>query len=211
MSVLVIPLCGSGCQQDSKQGQTIAEPPEVPPSRTLTLSDEQLVFLDWRGENPAGARVTEKRMIAGPGVEFDIYFPSNAPGSRSMDFVSSGEGGRGALIGADVRGYESFALNFTLVSINNSTEPELRRKLAVGAVIGPTATGQLSAWEPATLSLSPEEKTVTAKTLMRTERIYQIGFRVRMLNPGGWDSSGTMVTILVRPVEHAGFVPTPGR
>jgi len=183
------------------------KPADVPPSWILTLSEQQLVSLDWHSPNRTDARVKHKRVVAGPGVEFDIYFSSNSPGSRSLDFVSSGEGGRGTLVGADVRGYEAFALKLTLVCINGQSEPTLKQKLVAGAVIGPSSKGQLCTYEPVTLGLAAPEKTVIAKTPVSTGKIYQIGFHVHMLNPQDWDPSGSMVTLRVEPVEDGGAVP----
>src|SRR4030042_1235404 len=71
----------------------MGEPGQSRPGRILTLSEKQLVSLDWHSSNSSGARVKGKRVLAGQGVEFDIYFPGNNPGSCSLDFVSSGEGG----------------------------------------------------------------------------------------------------------------------
>jgi hypothetical protein len=140
-------------------------------------------------------------------VEFDIYFPSNSPGYRSVDYVSSGQGGRGTLLGADIRGYEAFALAFTLVSIDGQTAPELKEELVVGALIGPTATGKLVHYKPVTLGLGSSEKTAIAKTPVRTNKICQIGFHVRMLNPERWKPTGTNVILRVEPVKDAGAVP----
>ncbi len=110
-------------------------------------------------------------------------------------------------MGADIRGYETFVLKFTLVSINGQSEPELKQKLVVGAVIGPTSKGQLSTYEPVTLSLAASEKTVIAKTPVSTDKIYQIGFHVHMLNPQDWDQSRSMVKLQVEPVEAGEAVP----
>ena len=96
----------------------------------------------------------DKRIVPGPGVEFDIYFPSNSPDSRSLDIVSSGEGGRGNLVGADVRDYETYALKLTLVSVNGQSEPDMKQKVVAGAVIGPTDRGQLRTYEPVTLGMA---------------------------------------------------------
>ncbi|MCK4435371.1 hypothetical protein KAU87_01015, partial [Candidatus Bathyarchaeota archaeon] len=169
---------------------------------------QQLVSLDWHSPHRTDARVVDKWLfLYSPVVEFDIYFPSNSPGSRSLNFVSSGEGGKGSLVGADIRGYEAFALKFTLVSINGQSEPELKQKLVVGAVIGLTSMGQLSTYEPVTLGLAASEKTVIAKTSVQTDKIYQIGFHVHMLNPQDWDQSGSMVKLQVEPVEDGEAVP----
>ncbi len=200
--MLVFWLCGTGCNTHSKKPAVVSKPVEVPPSRILTLPWQQLVSLDWHSPNRTDTHVKDKRVfLFSPVVEFDIYFTSNSPGSRSLNFVSSGEGGKGSLVGADIRGYEAFALKFTLVSINGQSEPELKQKLVVGAVIGPTSKGQLSTYEPVTLGLAASEKTVIAKTSVQTDKIFQIGFHVHMLNPQDWDQSGSMVKLRVEPVE----------
>ena len=201
--VLVSWLCGVGCQRPSKKPVVVGKPVEVPPSRILTLSEQQLISLDWHSPNRTRAHVKGKRVVvAGPGVEFDIYFPSNSPRNRSLNFVSSGQGGAGTLVGADIRGYEAFALKLTLVSINGQSEPQLKQKLMAGAVIGPTGKRQLRTYEPVTLGLAASEKTVIAKTPVSTDKIYQIGFHVHMLNPQDWDPSGSMVKLRVEPVEN---------
>jgi hypothetical protein len=200
-------LCGVGCQTLRRGGPVVADKPvEISRSRISTLSQQQLVLLDWHSPNRTGARVKGKRVVLSSGVEFDIHFPSNDPGSRSLNFVSSGEGGRGALVGAHARGYEVFALKLTLVSIDGQSEPGLKQKLVAGAVVGPTATGQLCSYEPVTLGLAASEKTVVAETPVSTDKVYEIGFHVHMLNPQDWDPSGSMVTLRVEPAQDA-----PGR
>jgi hypothetical protein len=200
-------LCGVGCQKGSNKPIVVGKPVAIIPSRILTLSEQQLVLLDWHSPNRAGARVKGKRLVAGPGVEFDIYFPSNSPGSNSLDFVSSGEGGIGSLVGADIRGYEAFALKFTMVSINGQSEPGLKQKLVAGALIGPNSTGQLRTYEPVTLGLVASEKAVIAKTSVQTDKIFQIGFHVHMLNPQDWNQSESRIILRVEPVENGGTVP----
>ena len=207
LCISVLWLCGAGCQKDSNKPIVVDKPITIPTSKILTLSDQQLVFLDWHSPNRAGARVREKRDVAGHGVEFDINFPSNSPGNNSLNFVSSGEGGIGSLIGADIRGYEVFALKFTLVSIDGQSEGALKQKLVAGALIGPNSTGQIRKYELVTLGLAASEKTVVAKTLIQTDKIYQIGFHIHMLNPQDWDQSGSMITLRVEPVENGGTVP----
>ena len=199
--VLVFWLCGAGCQTVSKKPVVASKPVEVPPSRIFTLFWQQLVSLDWHSSDRTGARVVDKRVLSfSPVVEFDIYFPSNNPGSRLLDFVSSGEGGSGTLVGTDVRGYEAFALKLTLVSINGQSGPEMKQKLVAGAVIGPTSKRQLRTYEPVTLGLAASEKTVIAKTPVSVDKIYQIGFHLHMLNPQDWDRSGSMVKLRIEPV-----------
>ncbi|MHC4166176.1 MAG: hypothetical protein ACYSWQ_04405 [Planctomycetota bacterium] len=171
------------------------------PGRTLTLEPRQLMLLDFSSRNRRGARVEGKRVVSGPGVEFEIYFPSNSPGNCSMSFVSSGTGGRGMLVGADVRAYEAFALKLTLVSINGQSDPKLKQKLVAGAVIGPTATGRLTSYEPVTLSLEASEKTVTAVTAASADEVYEIGFHIHAENREDWDATGSRIVLKVEAAE----------
>ena len=206
--LLVFWLCGAGCNTHSKKPAVVNKPVDDPPSRILTLPWRQLVSLDWYSPNQNVARVKDKRLFSfRPAVEFDIYFPKNSPGSRSLNFVSSGEGGKGSLVGVDIRGYEIFALKFTLVSINGQSEPEMKQKLVAGALIGPTNKGQLSTYEPVTLGMAASEKTMVSKTSAIADKIYQIGFHVHMLNPQDWDQSGSMVKLQVEPVKDGEAVP----
>jgi len=186
----------------SKKSAVVDEPLEGSAGLILTLSEQQLILLDWHGSNRRGARVEGKRPVGGPGVEFSIYFPSNIPGSCSLSFVSTGAGGRGSLVGTDVRGYDAFALKLTLVSVNGRSDPALKQKLVAGAVIGPTAEGRLTGYEPVTLGLVASEKTVTARTPVSTDEIYEIGFHIHALNHDDWDPSGSRVVLLVEPAEQ---------
>ncbi|MBL7185430.1 MAG: hypothetical protein ISS70_03830 [Phycisphaerae bacterium] len=185
----------------SKKPAVVDEPLVGPVGRILTLSEQQLILLDWHRSNRRGARVEGKRPVGGPGVEFAIYFPSNSPGSCSLSFVSTGAGGRGSLVGTDVRGYDVFALKLTLVSVNGRSDPALKQKLMAGAVFGPTAEGRLTGYEPVTLSLAASEKTVTAKTPVAADEIYEIGFHIHVLNHDDWDPSGSRVVLRVEPAE----------
>ncbi|UCF15740.1 MAG: hypothetical protein JSW59_20285 [Phycisphaerales bacterium] len=173
------------------------------PGRTLTLGPKQLMLLDYSSLNRRGARVEGKRVVPGPGVEFDIYFPSNNPGSCSLSFVSSGTGGRGSLVGADISLYEAFALRITLVSINGRSDPEMKQRLVAGAVIGPTAQGRLTSYEPVKMSMAPSEKTVTAITEVSAEEVYEIGFHVHVEHEDyqDWDAAGSRMVLRIEPVE----------
>jgi hypothetical protein len=159
--LLVFWFCGVGCNSHSKK------PIENAPSRILTLPWRQLLSLDWQSPDFADdrVRVTDKRIFMfSPAVEFDIYFPNNSPGNRSLNFVSSGEGGKGRLVGTYIRDYKAFALKFTLVSINGRSDPEMKQKLAAGALIGPTNKGQLSTYEPVALGMAASQKTMISRT-----------------------------------------------
>ena len=140
--------------------------------------------------------------MSGPSVEFDIYFPSNSPGSCSLSFVSTGAGGKGTLVGTDVLGYDAFALKLTLVSVNGQSDPASKQKLVAGAVIGPTPEGRLTGYKPVALSLAASEKTVTAITPVSTDEIYEIGFHIHALNYEDWDPSGSKIVLRVEPAEN---------
>jgi hypothetical protein len=202
--ILVMLLSASGCKQESKE---VVRPYKPPTSETLTLSAEQLVFLDWRGKLHTGAQVIKKRLVGDSGVEFDIYFPSNSASHRSVKYVSSGEGGRGALVGVDVSEYQAFALKFTLVSVDAAARSDIPQSLVVGAVIGPTATGEHYAYEPVTLGFASEKTTGVSRTSVQMGNIRQIGIYARMLNPQEWNPAGTLVTLRVEPVDDAEAVP----
>ncbi len=171
------------------------------PGRTLTLEPRQLMKLDWSSLNRRGARVEGRRVVPGPGVEFEIYFPSNSPGDCSLSFVSSGTGGSGALVGADIRAYEAFALKLTLVSINGLSDPKLKQKLVAGAVIGPTATGRLTSYEPLALGMAAPEKTVTAVTAASADEVYEVGFHVHVENHQDWDAAGSRILLKIEPAQ----------
>jgi len=211
MKIITIPMCGLilallsvSCQRNA-DNTTVAEvqPSQVPTSQTLTLSGNQLIFLDWDGGFPSGARVIRKRVVPDSGVEFDIHFPSNGPAYNSIDYVSSGVGGIGALVGFDVSGYKVFALKFTLVSIDGATGLDMTQELVVGAVIGPTAMGKLSDYTPVTLnSTSGQTTAVSTIPIFGIGKIYQIGIHAHMAKPEDWSPSGSMVTIRVEPVDN---------
>ena len=199
MFVLAVCLCAAGCIAHSKKPVEEVAPVEFPAGPILTLSEEQLLFLDWHIAYSGGAHVKEKRIVPGPGVEFDIYFPSNKPDSRSLDIVSSGEGGRGSLVGADIRNYETFGLKLTLVSVNGQSEPDMKQRIVTGAVIGPTVKGRLCTYEPVILGFADSETMAIAKTSVSADKIYQIGFHVHMQNPQDWDQSGSIMRLRVEP------------
>lgn len=199
-------LCVIGCGGGEDKPIAVAKPAEIPPSRMMTLSQEQLLSLDWHSPHRRGARIVGQR-AAGSGVEFDIDFPSNDPGDTSLDFVSSGDGGRGDLIGGDISGFRSFALKLTLVSINGQSEPAMKQRLAAGAVIGPTASGLVHTYSPVVLSMADSERTVIATTPSRADNIRTIGFHVDLLEPRDWDPSGSEVILRVEPAEGGGIAP----
>ncbi len=210
---LVVSLAVAGCEQNarpaaSRLAPTVAvEPAALPMFTTVTLSAEQLMSLDWSGRAAGRSTIVDKRIV-GPGVEFDIRFPGGA-GVPSMDYISTGAAGEGALAGLDVSRYQSLALKFTLVSIDGRNDPNFPVGIAAGAVIGPAGDGRLSACEPVVLGFSPEQATKVATTPMHTEKIRVIGIHAHVVNPLAWDSRGGVVTLRVEPAADAQVLPTP--
>jgi len=197
-----------GCDSWGSKSKSIEvpKPDRIPPSGVMTLSQRQLLWLDLHSPDRPGPRVVAKR-IAGAGVEYDIRFPNNKVGNRELNFVSSGTGGRGALIGGDTSDFSAFGLKLSLVSINGRSEPGMKEKLVAGALIGPTTTGQLSTYEPVVLSSAEDENSVTARTTCRVDNVQTVGFHLHMQNPHQWSESETKVTILVEPAPDG--VPIP--
>ena len=211
MKNIAIIICGlivfllSGSCQPNDHNTTITE---ANSSQTLTLSGDQLIYLDWDGGIPTGARIVRKRLVPDSSVEFDIHFPSNEPGYNKIDYVSSGVGGQGALIGFRLRDYKVFSLKFTLVSIDGKTGLDLTQELIVGALIGPTADGRLSGYTPVTLSFaSGRTKAVSSISIFGVTKIHQIGFHAHMSKPQKWNKSGSMITIRVEPVQNTPIPP----
>jgi hypothetical protein len=218
MKTIIILLCGlimallSGSCQRNDHNNTITEviSTQVQTSETLTLSGNQLIFLDWDGGIPVGARVVRKRLVSDSCVEFDIHFPSNEPGYNTIDYVSSGVGGQGALIGFETRDYKLFSLNFTLISIDGATGPDLSQELVVGALIGPTTDGRLSGYTPVTLSFgSGRTRAVSSIPIFGVSKVYQIGIHAHLAKPEDWSPTGSMVTIRVESVENTPTPPWP--
>lgn len=209
--ILTLILISGNCKRPARN-ITIAEglPSEVQTSQVLTLSGEQLIFLDWDGRISIGAKVIRKRLIPDSGVEYDIHFRSKEPGFNMIDYVSSGIGGQGALIGFDISDYKVFSLIFTLVSIDGASGPNLPQELVVGAVIGPTVDGKLSGYIPETLSFSQGRTSVVSSIpIFGINKIHQIGIHAHIAKPENWGSSNHMVTIRVEPVKDIPIPPWP--
>jgi len=207
---LTVALASGACQKDDRRGTAApVQSSSVGNSRTLTLSADQLIFLDWYGQATSRVRVLTKRVAGESGVEFDIHFASNEPGNRSIDYVSSGSGGRGHLIGFDISSFEAFALKFTLVSVDGVAGSEATQELAVGALIGPTAAGKLTEFTPVTLGGTSGQVTAVSSTLVDGDKVQQIGFHAHMVNPERWNPSGSNVTLRVEPAENATVRPWP--
>jgi len=200
---LMIALIGGNCRQNNNNTiVTEALPSRKQTSQTLTLTGNQLISMDWDGGTSIGARIAHKRLVPDSGVEFDINFPSNEPGYNTIDYVSSGAGGQGILVGLDVSEYKAFSLRFTLVSIDGVAGSDMAQELVVGALIGPTAEGGLSDYMPVTLSFASGRTTaVSTIPILGVSNIYQIGIHAHMAKPESWNSSGCTVTVRVDPVD----------
>ena len=124
----VVALVAGGCQEPQSRTQTVVSLSVLPPvSDTLTLSRDQLLSLDWDGQAVSRPSVVAKRAAGSTGVEFDIRFPSNRLNDRSIDYLSTGSGGRGTLVGLDIQPYETLALKFTWMATDgqpNANRPE---------------------------------------------------------------------------------------
>jgi hypothetical protein len=79
--------------------------------------------------------------------------------------------------------------------------------LVVGAVIGPTAQGRISGYEPLTLKPTADGMTGLARTPVGTERIREVGIHVHMANPEAWSPEGSTVTLRVEPAPEANPLP----
>ena len=203
-SVLSLTLIASSCQQRTgKKAVTTAQPPAQPTSDVLTLSPSQLILLDWDGPYASHPKVVDRRVVNNSAAEFDIRFPGNQPGNCTIEVVSSGEGGTGRLVGMDVSAFKTFALKFTLVSINGTPASQTKQKLDVAALIGPTIDGKVAAYEPVTLSGAQGRATAISTTPVARSTIYRIGIYANLVEPEDWDPSGSTVTIRIEPVPNA--------
>jgi hypothetical protein len=176
--------------------------------RSFTLSDADLMSLDWSGhrttDDPNLPKVLGKRDVAGPGVEFDIYFPKNVkdnPSTRSIVYVSSNRGGEGTLAGVDVNDYKIFALKFTLVAVDGNSSPDTGGLLNVGALIN-------DGHAPKVLSFMQDHKTsAISSTSTDADKISIIGISVYKLSPIGWNPLGNTVTIKVEADPNSEILP----
>ena len=178
----------------------------------VTLSDAGLMLLDWYEDAYLPAVVVDRRDIPGPGVEFDIYFSIVEPGYKTVKCVSREGYGAGSLAGIDVSMYDAFELKFTLLAVDGINTPGIGGTLIVGALIGPY-DDSLWAFQSQGVDFLPDTDygtTAISSTPVRTNRISIIGFIAYIPSSmeGGWNPSGTTVTLLVEPVS--GDVAIPG-
>jgi hypothetical protein len=178
----------------------------------VTLNDAGLMSLDWHcwGES-FSARVLSSRDVPGPGVEFEIYYPSNKKPDRDLYYVSSEQWGAGSLAGINISMYEKFELKFTLISVDGISTPETGGVLGVGALIN---FGSTHGYQPKGidfLSRTPYSTTAISSTSTDADEISIIGFvaYIPASMADGWDPSGTTVTLLVEAAPGAVAIPEP--
>lgn len=204
-------LAAGGCQEPQSRTQTVVSLSVLPPvSDTLTLSRDQLLSLDWDGRAVSRPSVLAKRTFGSAGVDFDIRFPSNRLDDRSIEYLSTGSGGRGTLVGLDTQPYETLALKFTWVATDGRPNTNRPERLVVGAVVGPTSEGRLSGYEPLVLSCGPPDNTGIAQTPLAMTTVRRIGIHAHMANPDIWKPEGAVVTLRVESVA-AGTVQAASR
>lgn len=171
---------------------------------SFTLSDEDLMLLDWHFDRYSAAAVINKIDVPGPGVEFTIDFPDNTGKNNRVTYVSCKNGGEGSLTGIDVNDFNAFALKFTLVSVNDSNAPDAGGSLLVGALIN---SGYSHGFRPEAISLLPQRNTAVSITTTDANNISIIGFTAYFLEPDGWDPNGSTVILLIEPAPNAELLP----
>ena len=170
----------------------------------FTLTDSAIMSLDYDNRDhypkPLTASLVSKQDTPGTGVTFIIRFAS----TNSLDalFFRLADRNHGArpFAGLDARAYKSFALKFTLVSIDGSTSGS--ETLGVGAVVGPSQRSS-NAFRPKPISLTGSDpRSAVSTTLADPGFINVVGFTVYQ-SPEGWRAGPHEVTLLVQPADGA--------
>ncbi|MBZ5726305.1 MAG: hypothetical protein LAP87_15065 [Acidobacteriia bacterium] len=169
----------------------------------FTLLPQGLMALDYLGW-PVGI---QSRTLSGDGVEFRFSFTSNQTLSGASMSLNSVEGiGSGALTGLDISGYDSFALQFTLLSVDGVSGADFPGWLNVGAIINETSG---VAYQPRYLSfMGSPPATVVSTTPTNESTTTWVGFiaSIDVYNPAlaaQWPASGAEVRLLVEPAPGA--------
>ncbi len=174
-------------------------------AESFTLSDDDLMLLDYHFNYSSASEVIQKTDIEGPGVEFNIYFPNTKKPNHSIYYISCKRGGEGSLTGIEISTYDAFALKFTLVSVNGSDSPDAGGSLVVGALINSPYS---YAYRPEVLGLKPQrDNSVISITKTDANDITIIGFTAHFLSPKGWDPNGSTVKLLIEPAPNAELLP----
>ncbi len=173
-------------------------------TKSFTLSDEDLMLLDWHNDRYSSATVINKTDVPGPGVEFTIRFPDNTSKNNSVTYVSCKSGSDGLLTGADINDFDAFALKFTLLSVNDSNAPDAGGSLVVGALID---MGYSWGYRPEIINLQPQRNTAVSLTATDANEISIIGITAHFLEPQGWDPNGSTMKLLVEAAPNAEILP----
>jgi hypothetical protein len=172
----------------------------------FTLSDEDLMSLDvYFGSNPKYdpnvPKIVAQRDVSGPGVEFDIYFPTDNKNKSNyvLTYVSCDNHGKGTLVGIDVNDFDAFALKFTLIAVDGKNDPNVGSPLIVGALVNAGYTHSIC---PEYISLAKKNEVVS---IVKTdaEKTSIIGFIIYKSSPDGWSPQGNTVTIRIEAAPNA--------
>jgi predicted outer membrane repeat protein len=170
----------------------------------FTLSDNALMtMLNQTNEHVwSTASIVEKRDVPGPGVEFDIYFPSTKPGESHFECVATKKDEpNNPLFASDLRVFDAFALKFTLLAVDGDASPNHKGHLGVGSYIN-------MGYRPASVTLSPEDtNTTVSRTRVGPDDVFSIGITINLITSEGWDPNGTTITLLVEPAPEAVALP----
>ena len=173
-------------------------------ANSFTLSDSDLMLLDWHLDRYSSAEVIQKTDVPGPGVEFTIRFPDNTSKNRIVTYVSCKYGSDGSLAGIDINDFDAFALKFTLLSVNDSNSADAGGSLLVGALID---SGYSWAFRPEVINLQPQRNTAVSLTTTDANEISTIGFTAYFAEPNGWDPNGSTVKLLIEAAPNAEILP----
>lgn len=176
----------------------------VQPLRAIdfTLSDAAIMSLDYKFFN---ATIASQQDIAGPGVQFNIHFPSTIGLDRELELLSDKNHGAGTLAGIDISGYSNFKLNFSVLSVDGlATGTSV---LYVGADLGPAGIYS-DVFYPKMMTLSGAyPSSVTCNNPVTTNTIDRIGFVTYMATNYPWSAGPHDVTLVVSPTDGAVAIP----
>lgn len=155
-------------------------------ARTLTLSDDALMSLEWHKARPQTASIINRRDVAGPGVVYDIYLPA---GDSSITYLAS------QLINIEVSKYNNFGLKFTLLDIDYQSSGHL--------VFGAKCDGR---YRPALIQKGQPRTTLTS---FNSKTLSNIGFVVYRIGSDETNSPALKITLKVEPVAGATLITPP--
>jgi hypothetical protein len=177
---------------------------------TFTLSDSALMSLDYYYTSgyPQGATITKITDISGVGVQYDILYsdPLNSQNKMpTLCLLSTTWGGSGALTKCDISTFDTFALEFTLVSESGVSSPDAVGPLIVGAYIN-------NVFQPRVIASNNPHTPASATSVSPTynnSQIVTIGFTCEIPywwytpSTSPWDPSGARISLLVESAPGA--------